>query len=413
MQFDSSKQLHLTYCTNIHPGENWGDHFEQLNIHLPELKKRCSPDHPFGVGLRLSADAATDLLQNENLETFKSWLDENGLYVFTMNGFPYGSFHHQKVKDNVYKPDWGSKKRLDYTLDLVKILNELLPENMDGGISTSPISYKYWSRSKAEEKELIETACRQLAEVAFEMHQIHQKNGKELHLDIEPEPDCVIENSEETIAFFQNHLWLKGAQYLEEEKEISNKEAVQILKNHIRLCYDTCHFAVEFEEPETAIRKITDAGIRIGKAQISAAVKTELGNQKRRENLQDKLEEFVESTYLHQVVEKRTDGSFTQYRDLDKALEKIDDPEAEEWRIHFHVPLFTGEMGELHSTRDHISGAYQALQKHSDCRHFEIETYTWEVLPESLRVNMTDSVEREIQWFLSMMKDESEVTVDE
>lgn len=403
MKFNTGKNQHLTYCSNIHPGERWEDHFKELKTYLPELKKRCSPEAPFGVGLRLSALAAKDLLDGDHLPHFKKWLQENDLYVFTMNGFPYGSFHHQKVKDSVYKPDWNSKERLEYTLDLSKILNELLPDDVDGGISTSPISYKYWNRNEEEKRELIESSCGHLAEVAFEMHRFFEEDGNELHLDIEPEPDCLIENSEESIRFFQDHLWPKGSEYLQNEKGISTEKGVEILKNHIRLCYDTCHFAVEYENPETAVQKITEAGIRIGKAQISAAVKTDLGNKERRTSIQQKLQQFVESTYLHQVVERRTNGSLRQYRDLDKALEFIFDEEATEWRIHFHVPIFTGEMEELNSTRDHISGAFKALQTYSDCRHYEIETYTWEVLPESLRVNLADSIEREIDWFVGVI----------
>lgn len=413
MKFNQNKNLHLTYCSNIHPGERWQDHFEELKTYLPELKKRCSPEAPFGVGLRLSALAANDILKEDNLASFQTWLQENGLYVFTMNGFPYGSFHHKKVKDNVYLPDWSTKERLEYTLDLTSILNRLLPDDIDGGISTSPISYKYWQRNSDEEQKLVESSCEHLAEVAFEMNRHQEENGRELHLDIEPEPDCLIENGEESIAFFQDHLWPKGSEYLRREKGISADESVEMLKNHIRLCYDTCHFAVEYEDPEEAVKKITGSGIRIGKAQISAALKTELGDLKRRETIREKLEDFVESTYLHQVVERRKDGSYRQYRDLDDALEKIDSPEAEEWRIHFHVPIFTGRMDELQSTRGHISGAFRALQKLSDCRHYEIETYTWEVLPESLRVNLTDSIEREINWFLGIIKNDGEENAHE
>ena len=403
MQFNGNGETHLTYCSNIHPGESWRDHFEQLKLYLPELKQRLSPDQPFGVGLRLSAAAAKELLENAGIEELNQWLDAEGLYLFTINGFPYGSFHHSRVKDNVYAPDWGSEQRLSYTLDLVKILAELLPEGIDGGISTSPVSYKYWDRDGQAEDELIGSACRNLAEMAYEMGLVQKQSGKELHLDIEPEPDCLIENSVETVRFFQDHLLPKGMEHLVEHHGVDRGEAVQLLKNHIRVCYDTCHFAVEFEEPADAVRRLTEAGIRIGKTQISAALKVELGtSEEERQALRDQLQEYVESTYLHQVVERRKDGSLRQYRDLPDALPHITDPDAGEWRIHFHVPIFTGQMGRLHSTRDHIVGGMQPLLENSDCRHFEIETYTWEVLPDSLKVDIVDSIEREFRWFLKL-----------
>lgn len=404
MELENYSDCHLTYCTNIHPGETWTDHFNELKNHLPELKKRLSPDKQFGVGLRLSAVAAAELLEGDQLLMFSDWLDDEGLYLFTMNGFPYGSFHHRRVKDKVYEPDWGSDLRLTYTLNLVRILAELLPVHIDGGISTSPVSYKFWQRNAGEEKKLIENSCHQLAEAAWEMHRHFEESGKELHLDIEPEPDCLIENSSESIHFFQNQLWPKGSAYLSKQKAIDKAEARDLLKKHIRLCYDTCHFAVEFEEPAEAVKRLTDAGIRIGKTQISAALKVDLTSaDSNRSALHRKLHEYVESTYLHQVVEKRKKGTLQQYRDLPDALRHIGDQNALEWRIHFHVPVFADDLGILNSTQDHIIHGIKPLFEKSGCRHFEIETYTWEVLPESLKVDIVDSIEREYRWLLEQL----------
>ena len=139
------REFHLTYCTNIHPGESWSDVKKSLNQYLLEVKANVSPDHPFGVGLRLSNQAALELLESDQLDQFKNWLQKNGLYVFTLNGFPYGSFHGSVVKDNVHKPDWTTDERVEYTKQLFQILSSLVPDYTDGGISTSPLSYKHWS----------------------------------------------------------------------------------------------------------------------------------------------------------------------------------------------------------------------------------------------------------------------------
>src|SRR3954447_6274513 len=94
---------HLTYCTNVHPGEDWAAHFSELQKHLPAIKERVSPQAPFGIGLRLSNDASIELSKQENLSAFKTWMGDD-FYVFTMNGFPYGAFHQTKVKDHVHTP---------------------------------------------------------------------------------------------------------------------------------------------------------------------------------------------------------------------------------------------------------------------------------------------------------------------
>ena len=55
---------------------------------------------------------------------------EQNLYVFTINGFPYGCFHGARVKENVYVPDWRTPERRDYTNLLADILADLLPRNL-------------------------------------------------------------------------------------------------------------------------------------------------------------------------------------------------------------------------------------------------------------------------------------------
>ncbi|MEX1062801.1 MAG: metabolite traffic protein EboE [Balneolaceae bacterium] len=403
MQLKSLPGCHLTYCSNIHPGEDWADHFEQLKKYLPRIRDRISGGSPFGVGLRLSAAAASQLLLPDNLEKFRLWLDSESLYVFTINGFPYGNFHGKRVKDGVYAPDWQDEKRLLYTLDLVTILDQLLPPGVDGGISTSPVSYKYWMNTSSDVEKVFRLSSRQMARAAYEMAMTEKKSGKEIHLDIEPEPDCLLENSRETVDFFTNRLIPDGVDFLKKMYNVQEGAAREILKRHIRVCYDTCHFAVEFEQAFEATERFRKAGIRIGKIQISSALKILFDDVKdQRKRLAERLKAFVEPTYLHQVVERRSDGSYRQYRDLDTALLNIGDTDAREWRVHFHVPVFLDRFEELHSTRDHISSALRSILSSSDCRHLEIETYTWDVLPAPLKSNLADSIERELSWTLEL-----------
>lgn len=402
MEVGKDPNTHLTYCTNIHPGETWDEVFSTLKSNLPELKSRLAPDQPFGVGLRLSAAAAKVLLEEENLGEFKKWLANENLYVFTMNGFPFGNFHGGRVKDNVYKPDWTNRERLEYTLNLAEILADLLPNGIDGGISTSPISYKPWLK-KSEYEEVFRISSRHLAEVAFHLAEIKKEHGKELHIDIEPEPDCLIENTKETIDFFQDWLFKAGAAHLAVEHALSQDEAVQMLRDHIRVCYDTCHFAVEYEDPKEAIEQFEEAGIKIGKVQISAALKVELGDSAdENEAVMTKLKQFEEDTYLHQVLEQKTDGTLSHYPDLSEALATDSNELAEEWRIHFHVPIFVNEYGVLNSTQDDIVRSLEQLIG-GQCTHFEIETYTWDVLPAALKENLLDSIEREFRWTLEQI----------
>jgi hypothetical protein len=405
MQLTNHPGKHLTYCTNIHPGERWNEVFEQLEKAVPELKRRISPAAPFGIGLRLSAQAASTLLEGNRLNSFKQWLQDEQLYVFTMNGFPYGAFHGESVKESVYAPDWRTKERVDYTLDLVEILTDLLPQEMDGGISTSPLSYKYWLNDISVEEEMFRQGSRNMARIAYEMARLEVEKGRVLHLDIEPEPDCLLENSEEIVDFFQKWLLPAGSAYLSKKFGLSTEEGEAILRKHIRVCYDTCHFAVEYEDPRNALNRLTEAGIRIGKVQISAALKIKFASYQRLKEASAQLNAFEESTYLHQVIERRKDETFYHYRDLPEALEQINETKAAEWRIHYHVPVFVDGFDGLRSTQDDIIQSWKLLKKMEDCHHFELETYTWEVLPKRMKKNLIDSIEREYRWAMTLMNE--------
>lgn len=404
MKIAAKDPFHLTYCTNIHPGESWQEVFANLQKYVPELKARLSPEMPFAIGLRLANTASKDLLANGIIAQFQQWLDAEGLYVFTLNGFPYGGFHGQIIKDRVYAPDWSMPERLAYTLRLANILAMLLPEEMDGGISSLPLSYKPWLKGNSQAAATIfRTASQHLAQLTAELIRLRNETGKLIHLDLEPEPDGLIENAAEVVKFFTNWLLPMGKAVLAEQVGISPTQAEESLREHIRLCYDTCHFAVEYEDPAEAIALLQAAGIRIGKIQISAALRVLLpDNEQVRGKVCDRLRPFAESTYLHQVIERYADGALHRYRDLATALAYLEQTYAVEWRTHFHVPIFIRDYQKLlQSTQDDILKVFQVLRANPVCPHLEIETYTWDVLPPPMKIDLLTSIQREYEWVLN------------
>ena len=171
---------------------------------MPRLKARLSPQTPFGLGLRLSASECEELLAGDRLLAFKDFLAAHDLYVFTLNGFPYGAFHGPRVKAEVFAPDWREPARLDYTLRLVQVLQELLPPGLEGSISTSPLSYKPWLLSP--DKEALGHITRNLTVVAHRLLEVREHSGLFIHLDLEPEPDGLVETCAEVAAFYQQWL---------------------------------------------------------------------------------------------------------------------------------------------------------------------------------------------------------------
>lgn len=395
----------ITYCTNIHTGENWADHLEQIRQNFPAIKASLSPHEPMGIGLRLSNKASIDLSDPYELDRFKVWLHENNAYVFTMNGFPYGGFHDTIVKDQVHAPDWLTDDRVDYTIRLFDILAELLPEGMDGGVSTSPLSYKHWFHTPNHLLKGIVKATENIVKIAHHLVDIQATTGKLLHLDIEPEPDGVLETGREFLDWYEEDLLNIGVHHLSTTFSVTELEAEKMLKDHIGICYDVCHFAIGYESHETVLHELQQKGIRIGKFQISAALKGQMdSDQQARKQTIEAFASFNEPTYLHQVIAQTKHHDLLRYKDLPEALKDATNHDVTEWRAHYHVPIFEENFGLLQSTQSDIKEVLHLQKAQHISHHLEVETYTWDVLPASLKLPIQQSIIREMQWLLHTLQ---------
>ncbi|WP_316816408.1 metabolite traffic protein EboE [Pedobacter nyackensis] len=398
------KTGHLTYCTNIHAGKNWTEDFDALQQNFPAIKQNVAPGQPLGLGLRLSHEASMELSNPDSLTAFKLWLQQNEAYVFTMNGFPYGDFHRTVVKENVHTPDWTTDERKDYTIRLFHILKSILPAGMDGGISTSPLSYRHWFKTTGDFNAAKHTATLNIIEVAKVLHEIQAETGQLLHLDIEPEPDGILETGREFIDWFENDLLVLGIPVITSQLNLNTEQAESLLKKHICLCYDVCHFAIGYENHENILKELEQKGIGVGKIQISAALKADItGTAAERKLIKQNFASFNEPTYLHQVVALKADGDLIRYPDLPPALEANEDDTIIQWRSHFHVPISIKEIGLLQSTQDDIITLLELQKANPFTNHLEVETYTWEVLPEQIKLPIAQSISNELNWVIDTL----------
>jgi hypothetical protein len=377
--------LHLAYCTNVHPGENWAQTFESLNHWTLAVKAQLQCKEDYAIGLRLSDTASRELIEPRRLLEFQRWLDRHHCYVFTINGFPFGQFHGGRVKEQVYCPDWTSDQRVDYTTRLFDLLVQLMPSGIDGSVSTLPGSFKEFINNPGQVQLIRDNLWRCVEHIA----RLSDTYGRCLHLGLEPEPLGLFENSIETTRFFD---------VLRDEHPRDPR-----LDRHLGVNYDTCHFAVEFEEPQQAVGRLQAHGIRLSKIHLSnalrlrpsAAALAQLGG-------------FADDVYLHQVIVRKNDGSLIRFKDLPLALESSPSDSggsAEEWRVHFHIPLHCDNPGEFGTTSDHVVGMLKLIAAQpSLCCHFEMETYTWAVLPEALKArDVSEQIVNEYHWTLQRM----------
>ena len=389
---------HLTYCTNIHPGETWAEVSANLERYLPAVKRQVAPDRALGVGLRLSAIAAEALREPAAMAELKGFLADHDLYVFTINGFPYGPFHGRPVKEQVYQPDWQDEARVTYSDRLADLLAELLPDDpaLDGSISTVPGTFK----PLAEAPGAVEHMARNLIRHAAHLAGIRERTGRTVALALEPEPYCFLETIDETVGFFEQHLF--GADAVRQMSELTGLApgaAEAALRRHLGVCYDVCHAAVEFEDPAGSLRALRAAGIGVPKLQLSAALRIAAVGPETAAQLRP----FDEPVYLHQVI-ARQDGRLTRYLDLPQALEALAQNRGAEWRVHFHVPIFLEQLQDFSTTQAFLGEILALHRREPISAHLEVETYTWDVLPERYRqIDVASAIARELAWVVEQL----------
>lgn len=357
------------YCSNVHPTRDLAGLRSSIEQHFQGVRtlRRLNEQDS---GLWISALAAAELQQTSARSEFLSLLQRSGLRLTSLNGFPYGQFHDGAVKAEVYLPSWAEPKRLAYSLNLAQILALALPPDCHQGvISSVPLGYAAsWNPTLRQRAEY------QLRQLTASLARLHLKTGKKIVFCLEMEPDCVLENTDQAIAFFRR--WQTTDPHYE----------------YLALCFDVCHQAVMFEDCYQSLDRLRQARVPIGKIQLSNALICRLPFQddNRREHVLKTLGEFAETTYLHQVKARDAQDRLMAWADLPAALDDCAKHPGQypELRIHFHIPLFSEHLllPELSGSQIALSQTFDFLASHGDFRPvLEVETYSWGVLPVQLR----------------------------
>ena len=361
-------RLPLSYCTNVHPGRTVAEVIDGLTTYSAEVRRQL--DFPVAAGLWLSASVVRELTENsDQMEQLAQVLWQHDLCCYTLNTFPYGDFHSERVKEQVYLPDWASFERINYTEQCAVILGQLLPEGGEGSLSTVPLG----GRMNPRAADFHAVCFRHLIRLANYLHQLFEKTGRRIRLGLEPEPMCEMSGTAAwTLPVF--------------ERLFAHAEALgceSLVREYIGVCFDVCHQAVEFEDVAESIEQFVQRGIRINKVHITNAV--ELRNPSENAAGRQALRQFVEPRYLHQTYARFPDGRIETRLDLtlrDIQSEPADEfMQATSWRVHFHVPIFAETLGALHTTRKDLAAALRKVATLTYAPQLEVETYTWPVMP--------------------------------
>lgn len=368
----------VTYCMNVHPGESLDDVRRALEDVTIPLQEALGPEASRAVGLRLGAKAAGDLRVPEYLDRFASFLRRERLTVIGINGFPYGDFHAARVKEAAYLPDWGSAARMAYTRDLFYALSKLpladMGEGHAPGVTTVPLAYDRGQDSAA----YFQAICA----IALFLRKLEGFTGIHMQLALEPEPDCLLESVQTTVDFFER-LW-------------TCPDWNPLCRDYVALCFDTCHFAVNYEDPLTALKTLVGYRIPIARVQVSAALETTPATT------EEDLKPFVDPTYMHQTRVLGERSSLICHQDLTESL--LPEIAGRAARIHYHVPLDWSGTPALRSTRETLTPGFWRYLRAGGWP-VEIETYAHFVMPGALRTRtLSEMLLRDIRWTLNNLR---------
>ncbi len=383
----------LMYSTLVHPGDTWDEMWDSLNRYLPAVKARVSPDAPLAVCVRFSGKSAARLTgEPEERDKLKDFLAGNDMYLCTANAFPHGPFKGVRVKEQVYEPDWRTDERAEYTMQVAGILADVAPPGSGPTIQSPPLGFK----PRVTGDDVVEAYTRQVLRVVSHLIELERSTDRAVKLALEPEPHCFLETTAETVAYFGGHLYTDAAaQTVAAATGLSASDAHDALRKHLGVVFDICHQAVEYENIADSLASLKAAGVPVLKLQAAAAVSIPEVTR----DVIEALKPYDDDVYLHQTVERR-DGEFSHYIDLPEAFAAWErNPGPCEWRIHFHVPVFLEDLGAFKTTRSAIEDALRVHRNDPVSEQVEIETYTWDVLPDHLKTgDITDYISRELEW---------------
>lgn len=405
---DGPRAVRLGYCLNLHPSETLADVERALEDFVAPLSERLGTGREFGVGMYLGEGPARALASDESaLERFAERVRALGIDPFTYNAFPQGGFQEDGLKERVYEPDWRTAERLAYTIDVGRVAARLA-----GGpgrtiaISTHPGAYG----AEITDRSGLRACAEGMARAVGEFARIEAEGGPRLVLAVEAEPDASARNSRalaESLMFAR----LVGTRVLADEFGHPAEVTAGLMERHLGTCLDCCHSAVEFEEPGLAV-ELAHMGGPLGKIQFSSALRLEAPAA--HPAARAALLGLDEPRFLHQVTAREA-GEFLHLADLPALREAAADAEgpwarADEWRCHFHVPVDLERAAGLATTRDHADAVLRAALARPSAEelHVEIETYTWNVLPESAGAPtggaaVIDGLEREYRHVLDLL----------
>ena len=289
-------------------------------------KARLSPARRSASACACRATRAPSCSRGDRLDELRTWLDGRGLYVFTMNGFPHGTFHGAPVKAEVHAPDWRSDERVAYTLRLVEILAALRAGGgATGRISTSPLSYGRGSATTGG------------------VGALHARN-------VRPRRRRRSSGSARSAACTRARARAGGrrARWPTSTDLIALVARRGSTASTSRSASTRATRRSPTRSPTRCSTRSTRRASGSARSRSSAALRVPPATPRGARAAAVRRPDLPAPGHRAQ-----RDGSLHSWPDLPEALDGSSTA-AQEWRMHFHVPIFVERYGALGSTQDHL-----------------------------------------------------------
>ncbi|MFI7544858.1 xylose isomerase [Actinoplanes sp. NPDC049599] len=296
LRHHSGRVVHLSHGTHERVARDLPAVVEHLDAYAA-VRDRLAVD-TLGVSLWLPPTLAAALaIDGRSRTRLRAELEARGLEVVTLSGVPYAEGGDE---DPGICPDWSDPARLEYTLDLARILTDLLPEDaVRGMVTTTGLGPREgWDEAKQK------AAARILSKLSGGLAEVAWHTGRAVRVAFQPEPGSVLDDAESIVAAFG-----------------------RLDRDRLGVSLDLGSLACTWAEPAAALDRLAAAGISIIRVRVAAALEAADPVA-----AAEALRGYVEPGHPHPV----TNPAGAYMADLAQAL---GDFPPGPWRVRCDVPL--------------------------------------------------------------------------
>jgi hypothetical protein len=377
----------LGYSANVRPAQSLDQVCTHLRTISAGVRDGVAPGRPYGVCLYFGGGALRELEADPSgVARLRDELAAGDFFVYAVNAFPLGNFHAPVVKEGAYRPDWTTPERRAMTEQIARLVCELAPEGSEIAVSTVAGGYKPDSDDAAQQR-----MAEQLVATAQTCWRLGDETGRNVVLCLEPEPWTTCETVADAVRFFTGPVAAAA----------EAASAPRVVAENLGVNLDLCHAAVEHEDPLAAAQELQRRGIRIGSVHASAALCVPGLSEA---NLQ-RLRAFEEARYLHQVVASAGGLPQARWRDLPDLFAGglPEGVEADELRVHFHVPLDAPDVEGFPTSAAATADAVRDVVAAGYTDKIIAETYTWGVGALSDPGDLAERLAGELRWLIDRL----------